>query len=226
MLHHFSLEPRAVLGVGPDASMEEIHRAFLAKSKTYHPDHGGDEWAFKVVARAYEILKATDGVGRQPPAAERPPDRGTSATRSRPEGTDPLRRQFFTVDAELVWIRCEGSPLPGAGARARGTAMTLSVCLVVSWPRAALVRRSVDFPEAGETLSLVIRAFDHLRAQPAVIDSRSRIEDGQFVGWLSYPSVVDAEDAFHALSQELSIHRLGVNLCTRDEQVPAEWLEP
>ena len=57
--HSFSLDPRTVLGVGPDASMEEIHEAYRAKSKKHHPDVGGDEWAFRMVARAYEVLTTT-----------------------------------------------------------------------------------------------------------------------------------------------------------------------
>ncbi len=61
MTHHFSIDPRSVLGVGVKASMEEIQRAFRAKSKKHHPDLGGDEWAFRMVVRAYEILKTTRG---------------------------------------------------------------------------------------------------------------------------------------------------------------------
>ncbi len=57
--HSFSLDPRTVLGVGPGASLEEIREAYRAKSKKHHPDVGGDEWAFRMVARAYEVLKTT-----------------------------------------------------------------------------------------------------------------------------------------------------------------------
>ena len=57
--HAFSLDPRTVLGVGPDASPDEIREAYHAKSKKHHPDAGGDEWAFRMVARAYEVLKTT-----------------------------------------------------------------------------------------------------------------------------------------------------------------------
>ncbi|GEM_PF-3543978 len=42
--------------------MKEIQRAFRAKSKKHHPDLGGDEWAFRMVVRAYEILKTTRGI--------------------------------------------------------------------------------------------------------------------------------------------------------------------
>src|SRR4051794_27707852 len=57
--HSFSLDPRTVLGVGPNASLDEIQEAYRAKSKKHHPDRGGDEWAFRMVVRAYEVLKTT-----------------------------------------------------------------------------------------------------------------------------------------------------------------------
>jgi DnaJ-class molecular chaperone len=57
--HSFSVDPRTVLGVGPDASPDEMRDAYHAKSKKHHPDLGGDEWAFRMVARAYEVLKTT-----------------------------------------------------------------------------------------------------------------------------------------------------------------------
>ncbi len=46
----------AVLGVGPDATQEEIKRAYRRKARELHPDTGGDEEAFKQVTRAYQIL--------------------------------------------------------------------------------------------------------------------------------------------------------------------------
>ena len=68
MTHQFSLDPRSVLGVSSDASMEEIDRAFRTKSKKHHPDLGGDEWAFRIVARSFEILKSTAGSIAEKPA--------------------------------------------------------------------------------------------------------------------------------------------------------------
>lgn len=46
----------AVLGVGPDATQDEIKRAYRRKARELHPDTGGDEEAFKQVTRAYQIL--------------------------------------------------------------------------------------------------------------------------------------------------------------------------
>jgi len=47
-----------VLGIGKDASADEIKKAFRRKAIEYHPDkEGGDEAKFKEVNEAYEVLK-------------------------------------------------------------------------------------------------------------------------------------------------------------------------
>lgn len=46
-----------VLGVGKDASADEIKKAFRRAAVTHHPDRGGDEIKFKEVNEAYEVLK-------------------------------------------------------------------------------------------------------------------------------------------------------------------------
>lgn len=47
-----------VLGVGKDASADEIKKAFRRSAIKYHPDkEGGDEAKFKEVNEAYEVLK-------------------------------------------------------------------------------------------------------------------------------------------------------------------------
>ena len=45
-----------VLGVGKDASPDEIKKAFRKKAIEYHPDRGGDEAKFKEANEAYEVL--------------------------------------------------------------------------------------------------------------------------------------------------------------------------
>ena len=97
--------------------------------------------------------------------------------------------------------------------------------MAMSWPRASLVERIAERPEAPAILRCVIEAFENLRGQAAVLSSRSRIEDGQFVGWLSYPDVVRAMLAFEALKEALSFHGFQVKLRTRDELIPQEWVE-
>ncbi len=51
-----SLDPYAVLELDSSADAQRIREAFLRKSKKHHPDQGGDEWAFRIVVWAYELL--------------------------------------------------------------------------------------------------------------------------------------------------------------------------
>lgn len=46
-----------VLGVGKNASADEIKKAFRKHAIEHHPDRGGDEAKFKEVNEAYEVLK-------------------------------------------------------------------------------------------------------------------------------------------------------------------------
>jgi molecular chaperone DnaJ len=52
-----------VLGVGKDASADEVKKAFRKAAIEHHPDRGGDEAKFKEVNEAYEVLK--DGEKRK-----------------------------------------------------------------------------------------------------------------------------------------------------------------
>lgn len=49
-----------VLGVGKNASDDEIKKSFRRLAVKYHPDRGGDEEKFKEINEAYEVLKDTD----------------------------------------------------------------------------------------------------------------------------------------------------------------------
>src|SRR5580700_2617890 len=49
-----------VLGVGKDASADEIKKAFRKAAVEHHPDRGGDEAKFKELNEAYEVLKDSD----------------------------------------------------------------------------------------------------------------------------------------------------------------------
>ncbi len=73
--------------------------------------------------------------------------------------------------------------------------------MVIAWPPEDLVHRTAEFPAAAETLHTLIDLFERLRGQKTVVAGRSRIEDGRFVGWLSYPDVLTAQDAIFALRE-------------------------
>ena len=267
--HSFSVDPRTVLGVGPNASLDEIQDAYRAKSKKHHPDVGGDEWAFRMVVRAYEVLKTTVDApaacrpwespgtdvapqGQSPgwtwggsapfvgasaatatpwsdfgESSETSEDDQTGATPAEPEQPIADPTELRTVEVELIWTRFElefkkdrpGSLLPPQ----KEDDVTLSVCMVVSWPPQDLVDGAATFSSAGETLRTVIDRFERLRGQKSVVAARSRIEDGRFVGWLSYPDVLTAQDAFLNLRETFGKRGLTVKLQTRDERVPFDW---
>ena len=50
---------RKLLGVGRNASLDEIRRAFRARAIVTHPDHGGSALAFTEVRAAFELLQST-----------------------------------------------------------------------------------------------------------------------------------------------------------------------
>jgi molecular chaperone DnaJ len=52
-----------ILGIGKDASPDEIKKAFRRSAIEHHPDRGGDETKFKELNEAYEVLK--DGEKRK-----------------------------------------------------------------------------------------------------------------------------------------------------------------
>ena len=88
MTHSFHFDPNAVLGVASGASLREIRDAYHQKSLKYHPDKGGDEWAFRLVSRAYEILSTARVVDRAS-EEERRPSTGFAADppQARPKAT-------------------------------------------------------------------------------------------------------------------------------------------
>jgi len=94
--------------------------------------------------------------------------------------------------------------------------------MVISWPPHSLVDRAAEFPSSGETLHTLIELFGQLRTKGSVIATRSRIEDGRFVAWLSYSDVPAAGDAFLSLREMLQNRGLVPELRTRDILIPLD----
>jgi len=46
----------SVLGVGKEATKEELKKAYKELAKKHHPDRGGNEEEFKKISEAYEVL--------------------------------------------------------------------------------------------------------------------------------------------------------------------------
>jgi cell division protein FtsB len=56
------MNPFQTLGIGVDATEEEIQHAFRTLSKIYHPDAGGDPELFKRIMDAYNLLRDKDNL--------------------------------------------------------------------------------------------------------------------------------------------------------------------
>ena len=76
------VDPHKILGVPKDASLDQIKAAYRQKLFKYHPDQGGDAWAFQQVETAYLQLTGTGKClddAEQEPAASQPPSGFTAA---------------------------------------------------------------------------------------------------------------------------------------------------
>lgn len=169
--HSFSLDPRTVLGVGPSAGLDEIHEAFRSKSKKHHPDLGGDEWAFRMVTRAYEVLKATATSG-----GESTPRQANGWTSEVTEnGANEKSRtaldEFQSVEVDLIWMRFETDGPVEVLSVSGESEGTLSVCLVVSWPATNLVSRAVEY-------DCVVKSFELSSIFSSVYEVRVRCSQG------------------------------------------------
>src|SRR3954469_6616236 len=112
----FDIDPSTILGVGPGASLQEIREAYRQKARKHHPDHGGDEWAFRIVVRSYEVLSTARVAGRAAqevvksssperpaPFHHMPSDPASIRPGRRDAGFEPDR----LVDVEILSIRFE-----------------------------------------------------------------------------------------------------------------------
>ena len=67
-----AFDPYRVLGIRPEADLEEIRRAFREKARKLHPDLGGEKELFLELKRSYELLCARHASNRLRIIKERP----------------------------------------------------------------------------------------------------------------------------------------------------------
>ena len=239
----FDIDPYAVLGVTSDASLQEIRDAYRAKTKKYHPDVGGEDWAFRILAQAYELLstnRVMQATRAEPPrrsspaaaaAHEQPHPRGPQA-RSEPKSESvyagivdkdvPAHRRaavellcvrYLWDQASYLWLNQKSSD----------DDRFLSCSVNVSWPDRSQGPFPIDAAEEAEILSSLGEVFDHLVLATRAVSSRSHIGEDGFSGWLTYSSFDRTWKAVRQLQEVLHSRGLGIRQWSRDLFIPRNW---
>jgi hypothetical protein len=230
-LFSFDLDPHKVLGVNPDATLGEIREAYRQKAKRYHPDAGGEDWSFRIVSQAYEMLSAARvarAVRAEPPAHPQP------AARPHPEpGTETVHPGIYDRDVpparilavELLCVRYlwDQADYLWISQRAPDEERFLSCNLNMSWPDASVAGTDIAAGERTSIITALTGIFDHLIISSRAVSSRSRAQDDRFGGWLSYSNFDRAWKALDTLHQHTRSHGLGIRQWSRDLFIPRGW---
>jgi len=246
----FDIDPYAVLGVTGDASLQEIRDAYRAKTKKFHPDVGGEDWAFRILVQAYELLstnrvvRATRGdeaASPRPAAAAAGQHQGPGAARPHRDPThksEPKTESVYLgiVDGdvpahrraavELLSVRYlwEQASYLWLGQKTSDDDRFLSCSINISWPdRAQGATRPASSAEESEILASVNEVFDHLVLATRAVSSRSLVHEDGFEGWLTYSSFDRTWKAVRTLQESLHSRRLGIRQWSRDLFIPRNW---
>lgn len=221
MLDGLPIDPYTVLGLTRDASPEDVREAFRRKSKKHHPDHGGDDWAFRIVVHAYQLINSGNGSTVLLPAESRPvspqePSQSGSIRLGVHDKETPATR---LVLVEVLWMRYSVEDvfeLLGD----RTTNRQLSGSIKITWPDTDLPGDPRGVPFADRILVALNGAFDELRFKTSPLKARSHIDSGRFEAWLSYLNGPAATAAFKHLHVTLKARGLGVRQWTREMLIP------
>lgn len=246
-----NIDPSTVLGVARDASLEDIRDAYRAKAKRYHPDTGGEDWAFRILSQSYEILctaritRARDREAaappRQPrPAADRPswmppPTADAPPPRLKPTpapqewSTETLRPGVQdrtddptrVVDVERLSVRHQADHVWLLTEQSSDQHF-LSCSLNLIWPTPDLSTPPASIEGAEEILQGLGAVVEELTAQSRALSSRTSVEEGRFSGWVTYPNVERASAALARLRDLLHARGLAIHQWSRDMIIPRQ----
>jgi hypothetical protein len=247
------VDPHKVLGVAPGASLQEIRNAYRRQAKVYHPDAGGDDWMFRIVNQAYEYLSTervarscrSEPAARTAPRSSRFRDRpaegpavapgcdseaetdaemepGTENEVVRPGKPDFAFDPNMIVEVEKLWIRYPPTDLWTAAGGSFDERF-LSCSLNIAWPETSLAAGALAIPDADAHLRALVDVFEELRTLSPAVASNDRVEEGRFVGWLSYASINQALIGFRQLRESLNARGFRLKPWTRDLIIPRDW---
>jgi hypothetical protein len=228
----FEIDPHAVLGVPPGATLEQIRDAYRKKSKSLHPDVGGEDWAFRVLVQSYEMLctaRVMRATRAEPPRAgtvpraARPDEPSTETLRggihdhnvpaARMIGVEHLCVRYLWDEAAYLWL----------SQKQNDNERFLSCSLNLNWPDQGGDGLLDDDKEARRIVSTLEEVFDHMVVATRVISSRSHVEDLQFAGWLSYSGFDRSWKALKSLHDAVLSRGLGIRQWSRDLYIPKTW---
>jgi hypothetical protein len=98
----------------------------------------------------------------------------------------------------------------------------LSSCLNLNWPSTDVTTPPGEIVGADSVLKDLEIVFTDVSLQTQAGSARSDVTDGRFSGWLSYPTGVEASEAFNLLRRALHNVGLAVNQTTRDVVIPRQ----
>ena len=230
-LFSFEIDPHKVLGVSAQASLQDIREAYKQKAKRYHPDAGGEEWSFRILVQAYEMLSSArvaraSRVEAPTPSPHTPrprPERGSESVHagihddgvhpSRIVGVELLCVRYLWDDAEYLWLT----------QRAPDEDRFLSCNLNIIWPDQGAAEHPESIRDRASILSTLHDVFDQMIINTRAVTSRSREDEDRFAGWLAYSNFDRAWKSVSTFHELLRARKLGLRQWSRDLFIPRGW---